>query len=226
MTKKKVTFNASDCIGPGIYEIYCNATNKHYIGEATNVLDRLAKHSSNLLSNRAENRQLQQDWTHYGPDQFVFTILFCGPEWSNKKDRLTKEAEIVKSYSVDQIYNVIGDALNRPLNYRVICEINGVRYSSIAEAARLTGEREQAIRTKLNNKHEHYVIIELIPHGYEPIIANGKKYDSISAAVNAGEANNRFAAYRLLLDLNRPDWNYLNPEKHINNASLHYLNNN
>ena len=214
---KNITFNASDCVGPGIYDIYCKVTNKHYIGEANNVLDRLAKHSHNLLSNTAENRELQKDWNLYGSNQFVFTILFCGPDWSNRKNRLDKEDEIVNSYSVSQIYNVIGDALNRPENYRVACEINGSRYSSIAEASRLTGEREQSIRTKLNNRHEGYVILDLISHGYESIIANEKRYESISAAVSAGEAPNRLAA---LKNQNRSDWNYINPAKHINKSPL------
>lgn len=74
-------------IGPGIYDIYCKATNKHYIGEAVNVLDRLAKHSRNLLSNVDDNQELQKDWNLYRSELFLFTVLFCGPEWSNRDDR-------------------------------------------------------------------------------------------------------------------------------------------
>lgn len=159
------------------HDIYCKSTNKHYIGEAINVLDRLAKHSRNLLSNFEENKELQKDWNVYGPDQFVISVLFCGPEWSKKDDRLNKESEIVKFYAPNKIYNKIGDDLKRSENYRLVCKINGVRYTSVAEASRLTGEREQSIRTKLNNKHANYVIIESIKHGYEPIIANGKQFD-------------------------------------------------
>lgn len=41
---------------PGLYEIYCKAKNKRYIGEAGNVLDRLAKHNRMLITNtRLEN---------------------------------------------------------------------------------------------------------------------------------------------------------------------------
>lgn len=35
-------------LGPGLYQIRCHVNGKRYIGEATNVLDRLAKHGRAL----------------------------------------------------------------------------------------------------------------------------------------------------------------------------------
>ncbi len=78
-----------------------------------------------------------------------------------------------------------------------------------------TGETETSIRAKLNNKIEGYTILEKVKHGYEPVIANGKYYDSIQAAVKAGEANNRQTVMRRLKNPNYKNWNSYSPEKAI-----------
>jgi hypothetical protein len=52
------------------------------------VLDRLAKHSRDLLNGVGDCTELQKDWNLFGPEQFEAHILFCGPEWSEKKTRL------------------------------------------------------------------------------------------------------------------------------------------
>ena len=202
--------------GPGIYEIHCKANNKRYIGEASNLLERFSKHAYRLSKNISDCAELQSDWKKYGSTQFEANILFVGPEWENVKTRTNKETEIILSYLPEQVYNVHPSTINPPTkNYRVNCQINGKNYNSIAEASRLTGEKETIIRNKLNNKFEGYQIIGKVVHGYEPIIANGKKYDSINDAVDAGEAKDRFQAYRLLKNLKRKDWNYLSPLKVI-----------
>jgi hypothetical protein len=74
-------FNFFNCLGPGLYEIYCKVNKKRYIGEASNLLDRLAKHSRNLLNNLSDCPELQKDWNQYGPEQFEAHILLVGPAW-------------------------------------------------------------------------------------------------------------------------------------------------
>jgi predicted GIY-YIG superfamily endonuclease len=49
-------FNAAN---PGLYEIFCKANSKKYIGEASNVIDRIAQHSQNLLTGIADCPALQ-----------------------------------------------------------------------------------------------------------------------------------------------------------------------
>lgn len=100
-------------------------------------------------------------------------------------------------------------------NYRVICEINGIRYQSINEASRQTGERDGCIRTKLNNKLPGYAIIKKIKHCYEAIMVNGKEYSSINEAVTAGLAIDRFQAMRYLKSRKHKNWNYVSLEKKI-----------
>nr|ALO63175.1 putative GIY YIG homing endonuclease [Chloromonas perforata] len=206
----KSSFNFFASVEPGIYEIYCKVTNKRYIGESGNVLDRLAKHSRLLFSGTSDCPALQRDWIEYGSEQFGGKAhvyhLYCGPEWENEEKRKRKEKEIIASYQQEEVYNSHpGRKIEITENYRVllICKINGIIYQSIGEAHRITGENENQIRAKLRNNYEGYTIIEKVRHGYERIIANGKEYDSITEAVNAGETENRFIAMRLLKNKKR-----------------------
>ncbi len=51
-----------------------------YIGEATNVLDRLAKHTRNLEAGVSDYSQLQLDWNNLGSSEFEAFVLFIGPQ--------------------------------------------------------------------------------------------------------------------------------------------------
>lgn len=210
------SFNFFNACGPGIYVIICQVNNKRYIGEANNVLDRLGKHSRNLMNGESDCYELQKDWKKFGSNQFEAYVICIGPQWEDRNTRLKKEKEIISSYTPAEVYNVHPNAiLEIKENYRNICEIKGIRYNSIAEASRMTGESETRIRTKLNNNFPGYRIMEKIKHGYEPIIANGKFYDSINDAVAHGEAIDRFQAIRRLKNPKYKNWNYQSPEKQI-----------
>nr|AYQ95301.1 hypothetical protein [Uronema sp. CCAP 334/1] len=203
-------------IYPGIYEIVCKVNNKRYIGEAGNVLDRLAKHSRNLLVGQSECTALQKDWNLYGAEQFEAHIVCCGPAWSEKNKRLAKEKEIICRYKPEEVYNQHPQSLpEKGENFRYVCEINGVQYDSVYQAHKKTGEKESTISNKLKNGVKGYVIIEKVRHGYEPIIADGIEYESITAALNDGRAKVRYEAYRFLKSKKKKDWNYLSPKKRI-----------
>jgi hypothetical protein len=212
-------FNLFNAYGPGLYQILCKANNKRYIGESANVLDRLAKHTRSLENGVSDCSQLQKDWNHYGPYQFEATTICIGTKWQSREARLEKEIEIICSYKPEEVYNFHPETLKKTTeNYRVICDIKGTVYKSIGEASRFTGESATKIRVKLHNNYPGYLIIEKIKHGYEPIIANGKYYSSISEAVAAGEAKDRFEAMRKLKNPKHKDWNYQSPEKYINKS--------
>lgn len=216
LSKFSNPLNIFNAYGPGVYEILCTENNKRYIGEAGNILDRLAKHTRNLEKGEAECSNLQLDWNLFGPSKFEAKVLYIGPEWADREVRLKKELEIISSYSPAEVYNSHPDRIKeKNPNYRVICEIEGKVYQSIAEASRLTGERESKIRAKLLRNFPNYKVVDKVKHGYERIIANGREYESIVDAVAAGEANDRFEALRKLKNGKQKNWNYLSPEKHI-----------
>jgi len=204
-----------NAFGPGLYQIRCKANGKLYIGESNNVLDRLAKHTRNLDTNMSDCYELQKDWTLYGVSQFEACALYIGDEWVDREARLKKEKELIRSYSPEEVYNV-RLSLAFEENYRVVCEIKGTRYETIADASRKTNERESKVRVKLFNNHDGYKILLKIRHGYESIIVNNKEYSSIMEAVAAGEAKDRFQAMRRLRSLKHKNWNYLSLAKKVN----------
>jgi GIY-YIG catalytic domain len=217
LDKSSNPLNLFNAYGPGIYEIRCTENGKRYIGEAINVLDRLAKHTRNLEKGVADCPQLQLDWNLFGSSKFEGVVLYIGSEWADREVRLKKELEIISSYSPSEIYNSHPDSIKKNMqNYRIICEIEGNIYQSIAEASRATGERESKIRAKLFSNFPNYKVLDKIKHGYEPIIANGREYESIVDAVAAGEAKDRFEALRKLKNVKLKNWNYLSTEKYIN----------
>lgn len=208
-------YNFLNAYGPGLYQIYCKVNNKRYIGESINVLDRLSKHTRDLEKNMSSCYALQKDWNQYSSDSFSATILFVGPAWKDRQDRLTKENELIASYSPEQVYNSHPLKIITNENYRVVCEIHGTRFNSLAEARKKLGESETRIRVKLNNDVPGYKIIEKVKNGYQPIIVNDKVYDSIVAAVAAGEATDRFQAMRRLKSFKYKNWNYYSNDKAI-----------
>lgn len=70
--------DVSPLFNPGIYKITCLKNEKIYIGESTNVLSRLGRHSDNLENNRHDCLDLQKDFNKYGKQ--VFELLEFGPE--------------------------------------------------------------------------------------------------------------------------------------------------
>lgn len=62
----------------GIYEIFNMVNGKSYIGQSTNITQRLSKHKSELRHNKHQNLHLQNAWNKHGEHSFLFNILeYC-----------------------------------------------------------------------------------------------------------------------------------------------------
>lgn len=59
----------------GIYQIVNNISQKRYIGYATNLRTRWNGHLYDLIHNEHANDYLQNAWTKYGKENFIFSIL-------------------------------------------------------------------------------------------------------------------------------------------------------
>ncbi len=59
----------------GIYVIMNCSNLKIYVGQSTNVEDRIAHHKSSLKHNRHENSHLQRAWNKYGASNFKFRVI-------------------------------------------------------------------------------------------------------------------------------------------------------
>lgn len=196
---------------PGLYRITCFETNKVYIGESENILSRLRFHMKSLNSNQHDCLPMQVDYNTFGVDKFTFHVLFSGPEWKDAEKRKKKETEIISFYSPDSVYNIHPDSPKVvSKNYRVSCEIYGIKYNSISEASAALQISETVIRQKLQNNHDGFKILEKVPHGYTPVVVEGVEYDSLVAVVEAGLATNRCQVGRRLTSTSKKwqNWNY------------------
>jgi len=142
---------------------------------------------------------MQKDYNKFSKNSFSFHVILCGSEWACKETRLEKETEVISSYLPEQVYN------NHPslekqvtVNYRIIVEINGQIYQSVAEAAKTLKMTENSIRVRLKNNHPDYRIIHRVAQGYTPVIIDGVEFNSVKAVVEAELAANRLVVIRRL----------------------------
>lgn len=62
----------------GLYSIFCVPKQKQYIGYSTYVTRRLNAHKNKLRRGIHECKALQEDFSHYGEQNFVFQKLYLG----------------------------------------------------------------------------------------------------------------------------------------------------
>lgn len=202
-----MSINIFNYSSSGLYEIVCKKNGKRYIGESMNLFSRLEKHFCELQKGIGDCQELQQDWTKYTVSDFEAKILCMGPEWSTRKARLEKEEQILLTYTPAEVYNVHPNSPKIATNhYSVLCRIKGTVYPSIAAAAKGERESETRIRNKLQNNVPGYEVLGQMSNRFKPIMVDDRFYPSIQAAVEAGEAKDRFAAYRKLNSPRYPGW--------------------
>ena len=130
----------------GIYKIYCSKTNKTYIGESQNLLERFGNHFGHLNRSTHDCCQLQKDWNKYGKQSFTVAILCIGPEWQHKKKRVARQNEFIANLPLHERYN---PSSSNNGAYRQTIEIENQIYSSIASAAETFNLSESTQTTKL-----------------------------------------------------------------------------
>lgn len=165
---------------PGLYMIRNSLNDKRYYGESSNVSGRLASHKSLLDRKIHPNRPLQQDFNLYGREIFDFIVLYMGPEWEKKEDRLVKESLLILTdrslcYNflagnsrpneknpfwgkkhTEETKKKIGDSMRGIPNNNLgrALKLEGIIYPSIAEASRQTGHSRKYLRERIDNPND------------------------------------------------------------------------
>jgi hypothetical protein len=195
---------------PGLYEIYCCATNRSYFGQSENVLYRLGRHYNDLETNKNhEVPELQADWETYGRTSFEFRPLEIGPDWAEKKKRIRKE-QYYFSVNAGRLYN---NYPSTSVNYRKECTIDGVTYSSGAEAARNLGWSASTLYRYLkqlekNENSSKSSGASKYIGAQKRVSIQGQEFSSITQAINTlGVAKSTL--YRRLKSPKYPEWFYI-----------------
>ena len=94
----------SKLFNPGLYKITCLKNKKSYIGQSSNVLNRLGRHCDALENNRHDCTELQKDFNKYGKSAFIFESLEIGDQYFNEILRKTKENQYIKQFK--KTYNI------------------------------------------------------------------------------------------------------------------------
>jgi len=163
----------------GLYIITCLTTQRHYIGQSSNVNSRLLAHKNKLKRNIHENIYLQQDFNIYGQNTFLFKKLLFGTN-ADLKMRRHFEVLILDTLQPNQRYNKYNNWIYRepeihPLNLTVSTRnqikqtvsasvketnrrkpvvIDGYYYESLSEASQKLNLSRKTIRQRCNNKQK------------------------------------------------------------------------
>lgn len=206
----------------GIYKIYCSKTNKTYIGESQNLLERFGNHFGHLNRSTHDCCQLQKDWDKYGKQSFTVEILCIGParsfeaswKWQHKKKRVARQNEFIANLPLHERYNP--SSSNNNGVYRQTIEIENQTYSSIASAAETLNLSQTTIRRRLDSVKYPCYARKTVQVG-RLISINGISYSSIQSVVEQGLAKDRFQVSRRLQSANEKwqFWFYIEEEKQV-----------
>lgn len=86
----------------GIYAIINTLNNKIYIGQSSNMFDRLHRHFKKLKNGKHENQHLQNSFNKYGENVFSISIL----EECYINELTTKEQLWLDSFDDNEKYNI------------------------------------------------------------------------------------------------------------------------
>ena len=164
----------------GLYTIICLNNHRQYIGQSTNVTNRLSKHLSQLKKNCHFCKDLQTDFNLYTQKNFVIQRLSLG-EAIDKKLRENIEITLIELIPKEFLYNKfaspsqrtgslngfyghkhteetkkkisLANSVSTVKRQRKPVQINNVIYASVAEAERQTGIARRLIRKRC---HEEY----------------------------------------------------------------------
>lgn len=148
MHKIKINIYLSDLFNPGLYKITCTANQKQYIGESSNVLSRLGRHTDFLQKNQSDCAEMQKDLNKYSKKNFIFTALEVDSKYGNKDLRKQRETVLIEQIPKELRYNQLESpeySTSRGI------KIWGQVYPSLSNAAQVLEESRTNIFRKASN---------------------------------------------------------------------------
>lgn len=208
------TQNLLDFCKPGLYEIYCRKTKRSYFGHSENVMYRLGRHYNDLQAAEChETEELQKDWLEHGQNEFEFRILELGSEWREKNRRVARE----QHYFCECKHGLYNRFPPVSANFRKECTIDGITYSSGAEAARQLGVSPSSI-SRLRKKKKQITFspqtqsLSSKVFGFKRISIDGQEFSSLTKAMSVLNIS-KSTLSRRLKSVKYPTWFYIEIEK-------------
>lgn len=123
----------------GIYKIYNANEGKYYIGQSTNIENRIRTHINSLKKCKHENRRLQRAFNKYGIEKFEFSIL--------KEVNDPSLLDYYESYYAEK-YN----AVNEGYNIQSLYSSKDIKY--ILDNINSLTKKWKSILEEITNKHK------------------------------------------------------------------------
>lgn len=153
-----------------IYSITCKTTSKKYFGRSQEIDKRWRAHKNMLRRGIHNNKLMQQEWSEYGEEDFIFEILHS---YSDLQESIIKEQE----YIDDELYEKynISDAKDGGDTFT-----NNPRSEEIRKLkSQNSSGKNNPMYGKPKNK---YTIDRIKEVNSKKIIINGKLYNSLTEA--------------------------------------------
>lgn len=165
-----------------IYRIYCFANGKSYVGCTRQSFQaRINRHFADLRQWRHPNSHLQKAYLKYPHYTFWAEVLE-----ENVQIKKLGEREIYWIAHFDSYHNGFNQTPGGDKNSNLGKQItwNGIKYESIAAAARALGVDKMIISRRIANGTAWSGDINKRRH-FKNVLWNGTKYETISAAARA-----------------------------------------
>jgi group I intron endonuclease len=213
MDKVKMNMNLSNLFNPGLYKITCTVNQKQYIGESSNIFNRLGRHTDSLENNRSDCLEMQRDFNQYSKNNFIFTAFEIDSKYGNKDIRKERETFLIQQIPEELRYNQL-----EPPEYSTSrrIQIRGQIYPSLSNASQVLNEsRTNIFRKALNPEILDYVLFiqeeneensvfnlqqEYKFHKSFSCIIDGRSYKSLNQAAKDLGIHHKTVKNRILSD--------------------------
>lgn len=120
---------------PGIYQIECLQTGKKYIGETQNIRQRIRNTYNSLQRGNHASTALQTDWNTFGPQNFIFKILYL----DQRLDLKSLRKKIENFFVYENRTNVYNDVTKYAMNDQQSIEETSVLLEQFTKINKVLG---------------------------------------------------------------------------------------
>ena len=87
----------------GVFQVKNTVNGKILLGSSLNLDGPLNRHKFELKIGRHRNKELQQEWSEYGPDKFVFEVLDVVSVKDEPNFKLAEELSLLEEIWLEEL---------------------------------------------------------------------------------------------------------------------------